>query len=1069
MPKFHFRLLGGFELTYGDAHVGAINAPRLQTLLAYLLLHRSCPQSRRHLAFLFWPDSTEAQARTNLRHLLYELQHALPDADRCLLADTQRVQWRPDGPYTLDVADFEAAVAAGDQAALQQAVELYRGDLLPDCYDNWIQPERDRLRRAYRDSLERLIALTEDARDLPAALTYAELLLRHDPLHETAYRHLMRLHALNGDRAAALHIYQTCVTVLRHELGAPPAAATRMLYERLLQDETAAVISETRPVAASFPLVGRAAEWAQLQAIWRRAAAGRPQMALIVGEAGIGKTRLAEELVALADRQGALASFARGYAAEGELPYAAVTAWLRGRPLRSLAPIWLTELARLLPELLVAQPALPPPASLTEAWQRNRLFEALARGVLCDRRPQLLVLDDLHWCDRDTVEWLHYLLRFAPHAPLLIVATLRTGEYQSPELAALLASLRRDGLLTEIELGPLDARATATLAGCVAGRPLTPALDDLLFRGSEGNPLFVVEMVQAGLAQGDADERMRSPAEYARAMTAAPRPLPAKVRQVIERRLAQLSPAARELAELAATIGRQFSFDVLRAAAELTEEALVRSLDELGQRRIIREQGDGAYDFSHDKIRETAYAALSAARRRLLHRRVAEALVRLHAADTDAVSGQIGYHYELAGLIEPALAHYRRAAEAAQQVYANADAIQYYRRMLVLLGDPTPQDRAVAALLWERLGDILYLTGQHEPARAAYRQALVNAATRERAVQADLFRKLGNAWRDAREYGSARQAYDEALRILDGPPTAGGVAADAAEADDRWRQVWLDLQLDLIYLLYWQNQTAEATAMLATTRATIEVHGSVYQRVRFFIWSALIGLRRDRFMPSAATHADLQAALAAAQEAALAQTIPFIAFQLGFLLLWHGALAQAAGHLQTALHLAERSGDLPLQARSLAYLTIVARLGHAGDEVARNAAALLEIATAAQMPEYIAVARANQAWLAWRQGRLDAVQTHGQAALDLWADLPFGYLFEWLARWPLMAAALTQEQIAQAAIQAQCLLHPTQQRLADDLTAALEAACSAAEAGQSASARNHLQAALDLAQAAGQL
>ena len=240
------------------------------------------------------------------------------------------------------------------------------------------------------------------------------------------------------------------------------------------------------------------------------------------------------------------------------------------------------------------------------------------------------MLNDLHWCDGDTVEWLRYLLRFEPRAPLLIVATLCIGESCTPELATLLAALRRDGLLTEIELGPLDAGATAALVGHVAGRPLDPGLADLLFQGSEGNPLFVVEMVQAGLAQGGAGGRERQTAVHAQAMTAAPRPLPAKVRQVIEHRLSQLSPAGRELAELAATIGRQFDFDVLGAAAELADEALVQSLDELWQRRIIREQGGGGYDFSHDKIRETAYNGLSLARRRLLHRRVAQALARLH-------------------------------------------------------------------------------------------------------------------------------------------------------------------------------------------------------------------------------------------------------------------------------------------------------------------------------------------------------------------------------------------------------------------------------------------------------
>jgi DNA-binding SARP family transcriptional activator len=1063
----HIGLLGDFRLACGESPVTSVNTPRLQALLAYLILHRHAPQARRHLAFLFWPDSTEAQARTNLRHLLHELQHALPDGEHHLLAGTQTVQWLPHGPCALDVAGFEEAIAAGDRESLQRAVDLYRGDLLPSCYDDWILPERERLSQAHAAALERLIGLAEDQRDYRAAVAYAGRLLQHVPGHEAAYRSLMRLHALNGDRAAALHVYHTCVTVLQRELGVAPDASTCALHEQLLNAETSAAgpaagAPAALAAATSFPLVGRGHEWVQLQAVWRDASAGRPQLALIAGEAGIGKTRLAEELEAWAGHQGILTASARCYAAEGALPYAPVAAWLRARPLPPLEPVWRTELARLLPELMAARPTLTPPEPLREAWQRNRLFEALARGVLCCRRPRLLVLDDLQWCDPDTLAWLHYLLRFDPCRGLLVVGTLRTGEIRAPELDALLAALRRDGLVTEVELGPLDARETATLAGLVAGRPLDPGMAEPLFRGSEGNPLFVVEMMQAGMAMAHIEEsdRVARPADHPHALTAAPQPLPRKVQQVLERRLAQLSPAARELAELAATIGRQVNFDVLRAAADLTDDALVHGLDELWQRRILREQGNDAYDFSHDKIREAAYAGLSIARRRLLHRRVAQALALLHTADLDAVSGQIGRHYELAGLTEPAVTHYRRAAEAAQQVYANSDAIQHYRQALVLLGDPLPNNQATAALLWERLGDILQLTGQFEPARAAYRQGLDRSPVLDPMGRAGLLRKLGSAWRDPGRYEQARQAYDEALGILDQP--------SAEAAGGRWHE-WIELQVDRIHLQYWQNQVQEAAELLKTLRPLVEQHGTAYQRARFFIWSALILLRRDRFRPSATTAADLRQALAATQESASAADVPLITFQLGFLLLWHDELNAAGERLETALRLAERSGDIALQARCLTYLTLIARRSGREEEVACRAAQSLEVGTAAHMPEFGAAALANQAWLAWRHGRLDDVETDSQAALELWAGLAFAYGFEWLALWPLIAAALRRDQLAQAADAARRLLHPTQQRLPDDLTAALQAAGEAMAAGLTAQVRAHLVSAVTLAQAAGQL
>jgi DNA-binding SARP family transcriptional activator len=1056
-------MLGEFGLTYGGLNVSAVNTPRLQALLAYLILHRHAPQARRHLAFLFWPDSTETQARTNLRHLLHELLHALPDAERFLWTDTQTAQWRPDGPYKLDVAEFDAASASDQEADLRRAIGLYHGDLLPNCYEDWIAPERERLRLAYAAALERLIALTEDRRDLTTAIMYARRLLEHDPCHEPAFRSLMRLHTLNGDRAAALHTYHACVTVLRRELGVPPDAATRLLHEQLLNADAAA--PPARPLAAIFPLVGRTAEWAWLQAAWRSATEGRPQMALLVGEAGIGKTRLAEELEVWAARQGILSASARGYAAEGALPYAPVAAWLRARPLPPLEPVWLTELARVLPELLTAHPTLRAPEPLHQAWQRNRLFEALARGVLCCQRPRLLILNDLHWCDGDTVEWLRYLLRFEPRAPLLVAATLCIGESWTPELTALLAALRRDGLLTEIELGPLDPTATAALVGHVAGQPLDPGLTEPLFQGSEGNPLFVVEMVQAGLAQSSAAGRERETAAHARAMTTAPRPLPAKVRQVIEHRLGQLSPAGRQLAELAATIGRQFDFDVLCAAADLADEALVQSLDELRQRRIIREQGDGTYDFSHDKIRETAYNEVSLARRRLLQRRVAQALTRLHADKLDAVSGQIGRHYELAGLPAPAAAHYRRAAEISEQVYANADAMLYYRRALILL-DNLPGERQTSAMLWERLGDILELTGQHEAARAAYRQALDPITMLDRTAQARLLRKLGNAWREERRFDQAQQALDEAHHLLGELSAPNASPSDDADAA-AWHE-WVDLQIDRNQLQYWQNRLHEAAARIGTLAALIEQHATTDQKIRYLISAAMICLRRDRYAPSEASRAYLHAAQALARGSALAQSVPAIQFQLGFLHLWHGAQADAGERLRAALALAERSGDISLQAPCLTYLACIGRLHGDVEEIQQRTAQLLGTATQAQMPDYIAVAYAGQAWLAERAGDLDAVFQHGEAALALWAGLPFDYPFHWLALWPLLAAALRRNQLDLALKYAHGLLHPSQQLLPEAVAAELQAADASMTAGQVTQAHSRLQAAVELAQAAGQ-
>jgi DNA-binding SARP family transcriptional activator len=337
------------------------------------------------LAFLFWPDSTEAQAHTNLRQLLYHLRQSLPYANHFLHADRHSLQWQPapDVSFTLDVEDFERAIAGAEQAeqlqdiagvrqALERVTRLYRGDLLPSCYDDWILPERDRFHQLFVTASERLMALLEHEQAYSAAITVAQQLLRHDSLHEATYRQLMRLHALRGDRAAALRTYHICASRLERELGTSPSEATRQVYEVLLQKDAAPQpATSSSALRRTAPLIGRRVQWQHLQAAWHKAADGHPHLVMLSGEAGIGKTRLAEEMEAWVSRQGMTTASARCYAAEGYLPYAPVTTWLRTEAIHAglltLDPVWLTEIARLLPELLAKLPNALGPIELPYA------------------------------------------------------------------------------------------------------------------------------------------------------------------------------------------------------------------------------------------------------------------------------------------------------------------------------------------------------------------------------------------------------------------------------------------------------------------------------------------------------------------------------------------------------------------------------------------------------------------------------------------------------------------------------------------------------------------------------
>ena len=250
MAALHIQLLGDFRLTSESGPVQNFSSSRLQTLLAYLLVHRHAPQPRQHVAFLLWPDSSEPQARTNLRVLLKELRRALPDSDTYLVSEGQSLQWRCDSPCTLDVDEFEraihdaAAARAGDpnaeRAALESALQLYVGDLLPSNYDDWVLVERERLQQMHDAALSRLIALLEACGDYRGAIARAQQQLRGDPLREDSYRLLMRLYALNGDRAGVQRVFNQCVSVLARDLSIEPSRETRSAYEQCLRMEPVA-------------------------------------------------------------------------------------------------------------------------------------------------------------------------------------------------------------------------------------------------------------------------------------------------------------------------------------------------------------------------------------------------------------------------------------------------------------------------------------------------------------------------------------------------------------------------------------------------------------------------------------------------------------------------------------------------------------------------------------------------------------------------------------------------------------------------------------------------------------
>jgi DNA-binding SARP family transcriptional activator/predicted ATPase len=740
VPALHIQLLGGFGVAAQNGDFPGLHQPRLQALLAYLLLNRHAPQRRQEIAFRFWPDSNESQARTNLRKLLHTLRQLLPDADTYLRFTSESVHWQANAPYTFDVALVEEAL---EQDRNAEAVRYYKGDLLPGFYDDWIVVARERLRGQIMEALASLAQQHAAAGELQIALSYAQQWVSLDPLQESAYCQVMSLYLAQDDRAAALRTYHTVATLLREELGVDPNPAIEALYQQALHATpvvkttvNATVVvpapkTSTPVLPAALPLVGRRDHWRTLQQAWQQVQQGQPHFLLIEGEAGLGKTRLAEELSDLVRRQGQTALYTRAYAAEGTGAYAPLVDLLRSRPvlqrIGSMEAIWRGELARLLPELHSADPTLPLPSPIREPWQRRRLHEALARATLAESSsliyPLLVHIDDLQWCDAETLAWLRFLLRFEPSAPLLVVGTVRPDEVEDTHpLHTLRRDLLRAGQYATIELEPLAPDAVAQLAAAVMRHELSTAEADQLFADTEGNPLFVVEMLRTEPSEGM--KRLTTPFPAIFLTTGERARLPHKVQAVIQHRLAQLSPAARHTARVAAVIGRDFTFDLLQLAMMPTASAgddLVMALDELWRRRIIREQGSEGYDFSHDRIREVAEAESGPLLRRRLHAQVAAALESYYAADLAPVSNRIAQHHEQAGERTRASIFYQQAGAYAAARFATEEAIQFYGRALANLPEGDWQGAYSIRMATDR---VYVLQGQSQ-ARRQNLEALV--------------------------------------------------------------------------------------------------------------------------------------------------------------------------------------------------------------------------------------------------------------------------------------------------------------------------------------------------------
>jgi DNA-binding SARP family transcriptional activator len=690
-------LLGGFEARLASGPPLLLPGNKAQALLAYLAMAPGRRHLRDKLATLLWPSTGDDQARQSLRQALVTLRRAL-GAQPILFADHREVTLEGSS-LDIDVVRFEALIAESSVAALEAAVELYRGDLLEGVrvkeppFDEWLQRERERLRELAQQGLITLLTHQLGSGPVVPAIRTAMRILALNPAQEATHRELMRLFQRQGRRAEALRQYRLCVDSLQRELGVEPQPETRRLYQEIVRSGGAppapagagppivrrANTPTTRAdelVHAAAPMIGRDAELAHLSQMLEAAGRGHGRLALVLGEAGSGKSSLVEALAAEARRRGIGCHLGRAYLSGQVLAFSPWIDALRagdvaGNPelLARLGPPWVDELARLIPDLGAGSPER---ASETGS---QRLFEAVARLVSClaAEQPCLIMLEDFHWADDMSLRLLAFVAHRIRSTGVFVVATVREEEMgDTPVLAQVLHELGGDPQVDRVALRPLSREDTAILVRSLArvdlDRRTVAHLAEQIFASSGGNPFLVVETMRA-LAEGSIPE------------TSVGLALPERVRRVISGRLERLGERSRNLLATASVIGREFDFRLLQGPTELDEADVVEEIETLVRRRVLRVVGE-RFDFVHDHVREVVYEQLLPPRRALLHAAVVRAIEQLHGDRLREHVERLAHHAFRGGMWDKAVAYGHQAGSIAAERSASAQAGAWFDQAL---------------------------------------------------------------------------------------------------------------------------------------------------------------------------------------------------------------------------------------------------------------------------------------------------------------------------------------------------------------------------------------------------
>jgi DNA-binding SARP family transcriptional activator len=948
--RVEVRLLGELEVRHGGRPQPLPASKKSRALLGYLVA-TGRPHLRESLCALLWdgPDDPRAE----LRWCLSKIRPLLDAGGGRLAADRERVEFVA-GPVRVDAASVRGLVAGGIAAApietLREAAALYRGELLeglelPGCfrYHEWWVAEREALRSLRTGALAELVSrLGASDGGLSEALRWARERLTFDPLTEAAHVDAIRILGRLGRAREALAQYETCRRILETELGARPSSALERARRELTapggppETPPAAGADDTPPVPAEVqptPLFGRDAVRTAIETTLASArAAAAPPVLLLVGDPGIGKTRLLDLVAEGTIAAGGTVLRGRAFEAETVRPYGPWIDALSGavRPADLEAG---PDLAPLIPA--------PPLVAGSPATDRGRLHDAagaLLAGWSARAGLLALIFDDVQWLDEASASLLHFVARGGSGGRLLIACAARDGEL-GDNIAALrvMRALDRERRLVRHRLGPLGPSETAALV-----RSVNPAADaDAAFASSEGNPLYAIEIARAAAAgAGTRDEPLD---------------------RLLDERLERLSEPARDLLPWAAALGRSFDPEVLALVRGTSSSELVAALGELERHGVLRASAGAGYDFAHDLLRQAAYRRLSQARRRLVHLQIARGLSAATAGD-DARAGEIAHHAVLGGdgllAAESALV----AGQRCLRLYAHAEAAELATRGLQQL----PRVERLARIrLQIALYALLIDSGRAARGRASLEADLSRAIMDAQA--AGLHAEAGRGFR-------ARAVLHYTGENFDGARESSMSAAEETRRSDP-ATLGRELAVTARCLMLLENEVPRAEGLIGEARALL---GAGADGLPSVAWAAglLARFTGDR---GAAARAFETAIEGFAREEAHWERCQAMA-QRVMLELEGGDPAEARRRCAPLVEVAGKMSDGSEAAIAAALGAIAERPGSGPDRAARFEAAVgaLVAADTKAMLAYVLNAAAAQDFAA---GDLPAAERHAGAAL----------------------------------------------------------------------------------------